>query len=211
GRTTNDTDWVGLLTGDGLLTRDVGLTATSFTRQSLAARARWGVAEVLAGGAGSALSRELAALRPGVAVVMFGSNDLTRSSVEEFEAAMAELLRTLEDARVIPLLTTIPQRTDQPQYGRLVPDFNAAIRGLAAAFGVPLIDYGAMVERLPDGGLADGLHPSVCPYGAGSLPPERLRYGYNLRTLLTLQALDLLRPRVLSATTVPVVSRATGR
>ena len=28
----------------GLLTRDVGLTATSFTRQSLAARARWGVA-----------------------------------------------------------------------------------------------------------------------------------------------------------------------
>jgi|GEM_PF-1142136 len=182
--------------------------ATSFTRRSIAARARWAAADVLAGGNRSALGLELSDLRPGVAVVMFGTNDLTRATLEDFEAAMARLLEGLEREGVIALLTTLPDRLDRAEFGRLVPEFNAAIRALARAYDVPLIDYGGPLAFLPDGGLADGLHPSVCPAGAGSFTPTCLRHGYNVRNLLTLHALDLLRRNVLEPIQAPLTRRA---
>jgi lysophospholipase L1-like esterase len=173
---------------------------TSFARRSLAAQARWAAADVLAGGADNALTRELDATRPAVAVVMFGTNDLTRATLDEFETAMAQLLVALESAAVIPLLTTIPMRTDRADFGGRVPAFNAAIRALATVYGVPLIDYGRAMAQLPNYGLADdGIHPSVCPEGPQVLTAACLQYGYNLRNLLTLQALDMLRRLVLTA------------
>ena len=172
---------------------------TSFTRRSLAARARWAAADVLAGGADSPLAQELDATRPAVAVVMFGTNDLTRTTVDEFETAMDQLLVTLESAAVIPLLTTIPMRTDRADFGGRVPAFNAAIRALATVYGVPLIEYGRAMSELPQYGLADdGIHPNVCPEGPQVLTPACVQYGYNLRNLLTLQALDMLRRQVLT-------------
>ncbi len=78
-------------------------------------------------------------------------------------------------------------------------DVDAAVRALAAVHRVALIDYGAAMAALPNDGLSeDGVHPSVCPEGAGSLSANCLRYGYNLRNLLTLQALDQLRTEVLT-------------
>jgi hypothetical protein len=171
---------------------------SSWSRASLAAGDGWTVAEVLAGGEESPLARELAALRPAVALVMFGTNDLTRDDVEAFETSLDDLLRSIEAARVLPVLSTIPARTDDPEFARRVPRFNAAVRALAALHRLPLIDYGAATAHLPDLGLStDGIHPSTCPEGAGSFSEACLRYGSNLRNLLTLQALDLLRRFVL--------------
>jgi hypothetical protein len=111
---------------------------------------------------------------------------------------MDRLLAELQLNSVIPLLSTIPMRTDRADYSARVPVFNASIRALAEVHGVPLIDYGGAMLDLPTFGLSDdGIHPSVCPDGPEVLTPDCLRYGYNLRNLLTLQALDMLRRLVL--------------
>lgn len=173
---------------------------TSLTRQSVAAAPGWRVGHVLIGGANSPLLRELRQTRAAIAVVMFGTNDLTQDSIETFEEGMDQALRVLEAERVQPLLSTIPDRADIPGFAERVPEFNAAIRALATAYGVPLIDYNAAMARLPNRGLSqDGIHPSICPEGAGVLTPTCLRYGYNLRNLLTVQAVAALKGRAVAA------------
>ena len=181
---------------------------SSLSRESVAAGNGWRVADVLAGDGDSPLARELVALRPAVALVMLGTNDLTHDSVEVFEGSLDRLLRAIEAARVVPVVSTIPARLDDADFARQVPRFNAAIRALAAVHHAPLIDYAGAMSHLPDLGLsADGVHPSTCPEGAGSLSAACLRYGSNLRNLLTLQALDLLYRFVLE----PADGRVAGR
>ena len=73
----------------------------------------------------------------------------------------------------------------------------AVIRAIAEARQVPLIDYHRELASLPDHGLGgDDLHPSRHPEGACVLSEDGLRYGYNIRNLLTLQALDRIRRAV---------------
>ena len=69
------------------------------------------------------------------------------------------------------------------------------------------------MAELPNGGLdEDGILPVTCPEGAGSLTASCLRYGYNLRNLLTLQALEQLRVNLLSVPAERLVtSMSTGR
>jgi lysophospholipase L1-like esterase len=182
-----------------------GLAATveffdrSLVRPGLAAQPAWSTIDALGDGADGPLARELRTLQPAVAVVMLGTNDLTHVTLPEFEEALDRMLATLDRANVIALVSTIPPRTDDPEFGARVPQVNAAIRALTAAYGFPLVDYGAAMAELPAGGLGDdGIHPSVCPAGAGELSDDCLQYGHNLRNLLTLQALDRLRTYVLA-------------
>jgi lysophospholipase L1-like esterase len=185
----------------------------SLARRSLGAGDQWYVTNVLEGGSASPLAREIDSIRPGVAVVMFGTNDLTLATIAQFSAHLDALLEELERRHVIAILSTIPARLDQPRFGERVPSFNAAIRTMAIVHQAPLIDYAAAMADLPNGGLSeDGIHPSVCPAGAGSLRPECLGYGYNLRNLLTLLALERLQQSVLAApTTDRLVSGAEMR
>jgi hypothetical protein len=180
-------------------------------RRSLGSDDRWYVTDVLNGGSVSALSRELESIRPGIAVVMFGTNDLTLTTVESFEEHLNTLLQELERRHVLPVLSTIPARRDQSHYAERVPSFNAAIRAMAAVHQAPLMEYGAAMSGLPNAGLsADGIHPSVCPAGAGSLSPDCLRYGYNMRNLLTLLALEKLQQSVLAGVTDRLVSQSSA-
>src|SRR6185503_9491321 len=97
----------------------------------------------------------------------------------------------------VPVLTTIPPRTDAPAMAARVPVLNAIVRELAEERQVPLLDLEAALERLPGKGLmTDGIH--LQPYGGLRPRPcafdERgLQKGMNVRNLLTLQALDRMR------------------
>jgi hypothetical protein len=179
---------------DGAWRLPGGSAGTSaFARESLAAGAGWSVADAIEGGEESPLAREIAALRPAVAVVMFGTNDLTHVPLASFEERLDRLLGELDRRGVVALLSTIPERRDSREFGARVPSFNRAIRALALAHNLPLVDYHAAMATLPDAGLsADGIHPSVCPRGPAVLSADCLRYGYNLRNLLTLEALHRL-------------------
>jgi hypothetical protein len=105
----------------------------------------------------------------------------------------------LLDRGVVPIFTTVMPRDDDPEADALVDDFNLVVRAVAQARQVPMIDYHRELAPLADHGLGpDGIHPTTSPSGACVLTDESLVYGYNVRNLRTLQALDRVR-RVLVA------------
>jgi hypothetical protein len=139
---------------------------------------------------------EIKAIRPGVAIVMFGTNDLNvgftpATFADNLDGIVAELVT----AGVIPILSTIPPRTDDDKANARVSGYNMAAIAVAKARGVPLVNFWraldgpGMVDRGMEG---DGIHPNDIDLGA-SFTPRGLRYGQNQRNLTTLQALDKIR------------------
>lgn len=167
-----------------------------FRRESEAAVVGWSARSVLAG-APSALDREIDALAPRFAVVMYGTNDIQRRDIDGYAGDMLTLVDRLLARGVIPILTSIMPRDDDPEADRLVPSYNAVVRGVAEARQVPFVDFHRNLVPLPDHGLSsDRLHPSTYRPGGAPRPcvftPDGLRHGYNIRNLLTIQALDRL-------------------
>lgn len=144
-----------------------------------------------------AVSCELQLLRPSVALIMFGTNDLEELTAPQFRLDLARVSRLVSNAGTIPVLSTIPPRATQPFSGR-VARFNAEIAALAQNRAVPLWNYWRqLVEpRVPNAGLSrDGVHPSVLcpPCTAIDFRSAGLRQGYALRNLGALLVLDRLR------------------
>lgn len=147
------------------------------------------------------LQLELEALRPEVALVLFGTNDLAvggaattplEAKLVPYHRGLAALVDALLAKGVVPVLSTLPPRTDDPAYLQIIPAFNAVVRAVAQARQVPLVDYHRALLPLRELGLGDdGVHPSVRDYNTGCfLDAEGLAYGYNVRNLVMLQGLD---------------------
>ncbi len=136
-------------------------------------------------------------VRPSVALVMLGSNDVALLSPEDFSSNLQEIVRISVAEGVVPVVSTIPNRGG---YEAQVVQFNNAIRVVAANFEVPLWDYHFLMEQLPNGGLSgDALHPSWPPgsgptdfAAAARFTSNNLRYGYTVRNLSALIVLDAL-------------------
>ncbi|MCA9606792.1 MAG: SGNH/GDSL hydrolase family protein [Myxococcales bacterium] len=181
--------------------------ADSFSRVSRSATVGWHAGRAV-WGAPPPVLREVRALDPRFAVVMYGTNDIELGRPQLYAELMLRLTGMLTERGVIPILSTIMPRDDDPEADRLVPLYNAVVRGVAQRRQVPLVDLHRELMRLPDHGIAsDGVHPNVlfvdgdprgCDFG-----PEGLRHGYNVRNLLTLRALDRLRRHVLEEEPAP--------
>jgi len=171
---------------------------SSFDRESLAADSGWTSTRALVGD-GALLRQELSALRPSVALVMLGSGDVDVNEVSVFRANLTRVVQIILGANVIPVLSTIPRRTNSATTIMMWPFFVTAIREVAAAQGVPLQDFWTAMEPLPVNGLSeDGEHPSVYRAPGGSpestdFTPAALAYGYNVRNLQTLATLARVR------------------
>lgn len=144
-----------------------------------------------------AVSCELQLLRPSVALIMFGTNDLEVISATQFRLDLARVARLVSSAGTIPVISTIPPRATWP-FSRRVARFNAEIAGLAENRALPLWNYWRqMIEQgIPRLGLSgDGVHPSIScpPCTAIDFRPVGLRQGYALRNLGALRILDRLR------------------
>jgi hypothetical protein len=147
-----------------------------------------------------AVSCELRQLRPSVALIMFGTNDLEGFTAVQFRRDLARLARLVSSAGTIPVISTIPPRS-QPRFSQRVARFNAEIAALAENRALPLWNFWRqMVEPgVPHLGLSrDGVHPSaLCPpCTAVDFRPSGLRYGYALRNLGALRVLDRLRRQI---------------
>lgn len=147
-----------------------------------------------------AVSCELRLLRPSVALIMLGTNDLEDFTAARFRRDLARVVRRVSDGGTIPVLSTIPPRV-QRRYSPRVARFNAEIAALAENRALPLWNFWRqMIEPgVPRQGLSgDGVHPSaLCPpCTAVDFRPAGLRYGYALRNLGALRVLDRLRRRV---------------
>lgn len=147
-----------------------------------------------------AVSCELRLLRPSVALIMFGTNDLEDFTAARFRGDLARLARLVSSAGTIPVISTIPPRARQP-LSRRVARFNAEIAALAENRALPLWNFWRemVAPGVPNQGLSeDGVHPSVLcpPCTAIDFRPAGLRQGYALRNLGALRVLDRLRRRV---------------
>ncbi len=165
-----------------------------YSRDSLTAQIGWSAWQVLSGEP-SPLAKELKAIRPRIALVQFGTNDIEIGAIFHFADQLWNIVDYLAERGVVPVLFTIPPRKDKLKAGVWVSRYNAAIRGIAQARSVPLVDYHLALGKLPGGGLAkDGIHPTTFRGRRGrdacDFTKEGLRHGYNLRNLLALQALE---------------------
>jgi hypothetical protein len=186
--------------------------ANSFSRASAAAVSGWDAADALATpmhdppvgcGGLSALACEYRLLHPSVALVMYGTNDLESFSPDAYEANLTAIVERSVAAGVIPVLSTIPPRTDRKHRNGRVIRFNRRVLDVADAYRVPLWNYWRSLqgsEMVHRGISDDGIHPNLyggCEPPLGCRPTDftrrGLRYGYNQRNLGALRVLDRLR------------------
>jgi hypothetical protein len=147
-----------------------------------------------------AVSCELELIHPSVALIMFGTNDLTDFSAVQFRRDLSRVARRVAGAGTIPVVSTIPPRGRWP-YSQRVARFNAEIAALAENRALPLWNYWRQMTEpgVPHQGLGDdGVHPSVLcpPCTAIDFRSAGLRQGYPLRNLGALLVLDRLRRHV---------------
>lgn len=172
-----------------------GTTHPSFRRRSLSAEVGWHAGRAVWGGERSPLAREIRDHDPRFAVVMYGTNDLELNRPALYASLMHRLTKMLIVRGVVPILSTIMPRDDDPAADRYVTLYNAVVRAVAQHQRIPLFDFHRALTQLPDHGLArDGVHPDVqfedgdprgCDFTEGGL-----RHGYNRRNLLAMRALD---------------------
>jgi hypothetical protein len=184
--------------------------STPFDRASLAALGGRTASWAMTGGADSPLERELAAVEPQLAVVMFGTNDMgwfpddMPRMFRWYGENYIQLVDRLIEGGVVPLLTSIPQRTNSAFLNRWVPTVNQFVRGLAQARQIPFIDYHLALSTLPDFGLwSDGVHPDAASSGACDFSAAGLEHGQNTRNLITLEALGRARDALSGASETP--------
>jgi hypothetical protein len=174
-----------------------------YQRDSEAATVGWSAGRVLTGDP-SPLENEVAAARPRFAVIMYGTNDIQLRDISGYGANLLAIADFLIERGVIPVFTTIMPRDDSAEADAWVPRYNLMMRAVAQARQVPLIDYHRELLPLPDHGLGpDGIHPNVSPDGACALTVDGLQHGYNVRNLITLQALEALRAVVVDGAAAP--------
>jgi hypothetical protein len=143
----------------------------SLARSSVCAMGGWLSDNALQGDPMSPLRAELNAIRPGYAVIMYGTNDLDRSTGDALAANLTRIATICEDFGTVPVLSTIPDRLDQAAPASRVAGYNERIRGVAAARNLPLIDYWAAMRPLPPQRHRGRRHPPE------RVPPRRQRRG----------------------------------
>ena len=166
---------------------------SSFGRTSLCATVGWSAITAIKGDP-SALQLEIDAADPRFAVILYGTNDINLGSVHAYGSSMLTLVETLTSQGVVPILTSIMPRDDNPDADAQVPIYNAVIRSIAQAHQIPFIDFHRELLDLEDHGLAgDGIHRAAAKAGACVFDPGAMEYAANIRNLLSLQALDRAR------------------
>jgi peptidoglycan/LPS O-acetylase OafA/YrhL len=185
--------------------------APSFGRTSLAAVGGWTAADPLAG-APPPLDQETSAIAPRLALVMLGTNDDRYGRpLAAFGGDLWTIVDRLIARGVVPILSTIPAIHGDPDADHRVALFDGVVRALAQGYSLPLVDFHAALASLPDEGIsADGIHPTVAPAGACVLTAAGLAYGYNLRNLVSLEALARTRAALAGTASDATGPRRTG-
>lgn len=176
---------------------------STFGSASLAAGNGWGADRILQNGYNAPeicgdeppLICEYRIRKPAVALIMIGTNDSGGVDPAVYERNLSRIVEISIEKGVIPVLSTIPPKLNDAWNGERARQWNVIIKNVARRYDVPLMDYWLALQNAPNYGIdTDGIHPSVPPDGnTMRFTPENLRYGYTIRNLVALQALDALR------------------
>jgi hypothetical protein len=174
-----------------------------FDRQSKCTKVGAAVTWPFDGASPPPLEQELTAVSPQFASTMYGTNDIGAGGsaktpldikIRPYQKGLVELVDAMLARGVVPWLSTIPPRIDDPAFMEIVPVFNAVIRGVAEGRQIPLVDFNRDLLAVSGYGLGgDGVHPTTREYNtACHLDGPSLAYGYNVRNLGALTMLDRL-------------------
>lgn len=168
----------------------IGVFQGSYERSSLAAKSGFNAASLfsplwanrqLCQPDEGPLACEYRLHRPTLAIIMIGSNDVWHQ--ERFEDQMRRAIEFSIENGVVPVLSTKADNLEGD--GSL----NATIASLALEYELPLINYWAAVQDLPDQGLQeDGVHLTWA--GNRFDDSKAMQRGWPVRNLTTLQMLD---------------------
>lgn len=177
----------------------------SFARDSAAALGGFSTTKVLdpanadgrCQGGESPLACEYRLHQPSVALILLGTGD--QHTWQGFEARYRQIIEYTIAQGIVPVLITKADDLESLENTAPVGYINAIIRQLAVEYDVPLLDLRLAVEGLPNRGReADGFHYNKPPdQRTGVFDEAHLQYGYTMRNLTALQALDALRQYVL--------------
>jgi len=127
--------------------------------------------------------------KPSVAVIMFGTNDITVMKPAEFDFYLRLVVFDTIDRGIIPLLSTFP---GDPYREQETHRFNQIIFQVARDYDVPVMNLWAALQPLPyHGRNPRSMYLSRALYTRVSFfTDSELRWGYTLRNLLTLESMD---------------------
>lgn len=140
------------------------------------------------------IGKVLAAEQPEIAVIMYGTNDVTKGVAPvDYRKHLEGIVDACLEAGCVPVVSTIPPIVGKEDRVALI---NTEVRELAAAKKIPLVDFhAAILERQP-GTAWDGTllgKGDVHPSGGKNLDfsKENLAVcGYALRNYVTLAVLE---------------------
>ena len=165
----------------------------SFSRESLAVKGGFNVAAVLSplradpqkcDQGESPVQCELRIWNPSVAIVSMET--WWSGNPENYEKYMRQLLDYLISEGVVPILAT---KADNLEGNNQI---NKALAKLAWDYDIPLWNFWASVQDIPNHGLTeDGFHLTLGNYFYND--PVKTRTGWSMRNLTALQALDAFR------------------
>ena len=181
--------------------------ANSFSRDTISAANGWTAAEPLTRFPNpisvcpipdnNPLRCEFRLIQPSIALIMFGTNDVEENDPKQFRKNLTAIVRETLILGVVPVLSTIPPRLDDPTIGKRVAPYNQIIRDIADTLQVPLWNYWLQLESpgmVHQGMDIHGIHPNI--YNSTDsviFTSEALRYGFNLRNLTTIEVLKKIR------------------
>jgi hypothetical protein len=196
----------GFSLGDyGDLDLTIGYFSGSFARDSMAAVGGYSTSKVLdpaLAGAGcnggeTPLACEYRQNRPSAALILLGTGD--QHTWQGFEARYRQIVEYTIAQGIVPVLIT--KADDLETLENTAPQgfINDTIRRLALEYDVPLLDLRLAIDPLPNHGCnPDGFHYNTPPDGqSANFDADHLLYGFNVRNLTALEALDALRKYVL--------------
>ncbi|HVO43143.1 MAG TPA: SGNH/GDSL hydrolase family protein [Aggregatilineales bacterium] len=138
----------------------------------------------------SPLQCEYRLLKPSIALIMFGTNDVKSIDAAHFDYYLRRLVADTANAGIVPILSTFPQ---EPSLVDKSTEYNRIIARIAQDYDVPLINLWRALEPLPNHGV-DPVNTTHMTQPEGddsiSFAPDKLQYGFNVRNLLTLQTLQ---------------------
>ncbi len=184
---------------------DLGMGVTAFDRVSAAAKAGFTSTDLVTG-APTPINDEVAAILPRFAQILVGTHDLEKDQPAELYTFADNLLGTVDTLitiGVVPILSTIPQRSDLPLKDPFVARYNAVVRAVAQGRQIPLVDLHRELAMLPNLGLTAMGDLSVFVSAMLDRPchfsESALQNGYNVRNLEDLRALDRAKQVVVDA------------
>lgn len=130
------------------------------------------------------LSCEYRLHNPAFAFIALGTNDVHKP--DQFEPKMREIIEYTLDQGVVPILVTKADNLEGDE------SINLTIAQLAVEYHLPVWNFWAAVQPLPDHGLQDD--QSHLTFASNFFDnPEKLKSAWPVRNLTALQVLEVMR------------------